>query len=216
MFKLPQLPYRADALEPIISEATMLTHHGKHHAQYVATVNDLVGARAVGRHSLEEVIWASARQHDSRLFNSASQAWNHAFYWCCMAPQASHPSGDLLDAIKVAFGDLQTLQELFVHEGASHFGSGWVWLMASGDELSIMTTHDGDSALTHTGTPLLVCDLWEHAYYLDYKNERRAFLNAWFEHLPNWQLAAEQFDAARGARQPWHFAKAEADELEAA
>ena len=216
MFTLPQLPYAADALAPVISEATMRAHHGKHHAQYLATVNDLVGGREAGVRSLEDVVWASARQRDARLFNNASQAWNHAFYWCCMAPERRDPSGPIVAAIGKAFGDLETLQEVFVLEGASHFGSGWAWLMAEGDELSVITTHDGESALTHRGTPLLACDLWEHAYYLDYQNERRRHLNAWFEHLANWPLAEAQFLAAQGARPPWRFPNAETAELAAA
>lgn len=214
MFKLPPLPYAPSALAPTISETTMRTHHGKHHAKYVETTNALVAAANRRFDSLEAVVRHAAEAKDAKLFNNAGQAWNHAFFWCCMAPGANKPSGALLKAIEAGFGDLEKLKASFVREGAGHFGSGWVWLVADGAALSVITTHDGDTALLRDATPLLVCDLWEHAYYLDHKNDRAGFLDGWWDRLVDWHFVSAQFDAARGRRERWSYADAEA--LEAA
>ncbi len=127
-----------------------------------------------------------------------------------MTPHSSQPSGDLGVAIRETFGSVEGLKTSFIAQGVGHFGSGWVWLIADGPALSIITTHDGDTALLHTGVPLLVCDLWEHAYYLDYKNDRAGFLSAWFDRLVNWDFVAEQYAAAKGAGARWRYADAEA------
>lgn len=206
MFQLPPLSYAYDALAPTISETTMRTHHGKHHAKYVENTNALLAKKGETFDSLEAVVRDAAARKDTALFNNAGQAWNHAFFWCCMAPGRPGPTGALLGAIDKSFGGLEKLRASFLREGAGHFGSGWVWLTADGAALSIITTHDGDSALNHPGVPLLVCDLWEHAYYLDHKNDRAGFLAAWWDNLIDWFFVASQYDAARGRRQGWTFA----------
>lgn len=206
MFQLPSLSYGYDALAPVISETTLRTHHAKHHAKYIDTTNSLLASGGGDSRSLEAVVRDAAGSGEAALFNNAGQAWNHAFFWCCMAPGRPAPTGALLSAIEKCFGGLEKLKASFVREGVGHFGSGWVWLMADGAALSIITTHDGDSALNHPGVPLLVCDLWEHAYYLDHKNDRAGFLSAWWDSLVDWFFVARQYDAARGRHQAWTFA----------
>ena len=195
MFVLPPLPYAEDALEPTISATTMQTHHGKHHKAYVDTLNTLLKDAGASDASLESVI----RRSDGKLFNNAAQAWNHAFFWESMTPAASRPEGDLAKAIEAAFGGLAALKEKFVAEGVGHFASGWVWLVVQAGELKVISTHDAATTVTQDGvTPILVCDVWEHAYYLDYKNVRKEFLEKWFDNLANWDFAARQYAAALG------------------
>jgi Fe-Mn family superoxide dismutase len=206
MFILPDLPYAYGALEPVISERTMRFHHDRHHGAYVKTTNELLGDRTVG--SLEEVIREAAASAGKRkLYNNAAQAWNHGFFWVAMTAGREQVGGDLAAAIKQAFGDLKGLKSKFVDEGAAHFGSGWVWLASDqGGQLSVRPTHDADDTLTKPGlTPLLVCDLWEHAYYLDHQNNRKGFLEAWFDALPNWSFATSQYAAAQGGGAPWRY-----------
>jgi len=205
MFELSPLPYDHAALEPVIGRATMHLHHDKHHRKYVDTTNELLAEAGRTPGSLEEVVRAAAGEPDARkLFNNAAQAWNHTFFWTCMSQKAQSPKGALLAAIDRDFGGLDGLKARFVQVGGAHFGSGWVWLAAEGGTLKVIDTHDGDDLLTHQGlTPLMVCDLWEHAYYLDHKNDREAFLKAWFDALPNWAFAAEQFAAAQGDGEIW-------------
>jgi len=207
MFELTDLPYAYDALEPVISDKTLHFHHDKHHATYVKTLNELVGSTAEATRSLEDVIRGAARAGNSKLFNNAAQAWNHAFFWLSMTPNAEQPPSELDAAIKGAFGDLKSLKQKFVTEGATHFASGWVWLVAdSAGKLDVRSTHDADDTLTKEGvTPLLVCDLWEHAYYLDHQNDRKGFLEKWFDALPNWSFAWRQYAAARGNGEAWRY-----------
>ncbi|MDX9997406.1 MAG: superoxide dismutase [Phenylobacterium sp.] len=206
MFALPPLPYRYDALGPVISEETLRTHHGKHHAKYVENVNSLLAARPVRFETLEQVVAHASNTGDRKLFDNAGQAWNHAFFWSCMTPRESRPGEVLSAAIEAAFGDLSTLEARFVQEGAGHFGSGWVWLIARNGTLEVATTHDGDTALVHDGLPLLVCDVWEHAYYLDHKNDRAGFLSAWWERLVDWSFVERQYGASTGEGEAWRFA----------
>ncbi len=205
MFALPNLPYAYDALEPVISERTLHVHHDKHHAKYVKTLNALLEETGAGPLSLEAVILQSAQSGHKKLFNNAAQAWNHSFFWGAMSPAGGQPSGDLAAAIDQAFGGVTELETAFITEGAEHFGSGWVWLAAGVDGgLEVLSTHDADDTVTHRElTPLIVCDLWEHAYYLDHQNDRKGFLQAWFKALPNWTLAASQLAAARGQGAAW-------------
>ena len=204
MFKLPDLPYGYEALEPTIGSATMHLHHDKHHARYVTVTNDILKDNA-SPGSLEDVILKAAGG-DKKLFNNAAQAWNHAFFWDAMTPGGGKPSGDLGAMAESFEGGLDGLKAKFVAEGVGHFGSGWVWLASDGETLSVVSTHDGENLLTRQGlTPLLVCDLWEHAYYLDYKNDREGFLKAWWDNLPNWNLAATQLAAARGSGKAWVY-----------
>ena len=207
MFTLPKLPYGYDALEPVISRRTMEFHHDKHHGAYVKKTNELLEKAGTSARSLEEVIHDAATGGDKTLFNNAAQAWNHGFFWAAMTPTAEQPNDALAKAIEKAFGSLDELKETFVKDGAEHFGSGWVWLVADrSGALSVRTTHDADDTLTKTGiVPLLVCDLWEHAYYLDHQNDRKGFLEAWFERLPHWDFAAYQLAAAKGQGELWRY-----------
>jgi Fe-Mn family superoxide dismutase len=204
MFQLPPLPYAYDALEPAVSGETMRLHQDKHHAKYFETTNKLLEQEGVSPPSLEEVVLAAKRDGNTKLLNNAGQAWNHTFFWTCMSPDGPQPAAELASAIDQAFGGMDGLKAKFVQEGASHFGSGWVWLSAAADGLRIDSTHDGDNLLPKKGVvPLITCDLWEHAYYVDYRNDRGGFLNAWFGTLPNWDFASAQFLAARGQAEPW-------------
>jgi superoxide dismutase, Fe-Mn family len=204
MFALPDLPYAYDALSPVISDKTMHFHHDKHHATYVKTLNELLEKAGKSPASLEAVIREAAKG-EKKLFNNAAQAWNHSFFWVSMTPKGEKPSGDLDKAIAEAFGNLASLKTKFVEEGAGHFGSGWVWLLSDkAGKLEVRSTHDAEDLVTQEGvTPVLVCDLWEHAYYLDHQNDRKAFLEAWFDALPHWSFAGFQFKAAKGDGEPW-------------
>jgi Fe-Mn family superoxide dismutase len=205
MIVLPELPYAYDALQPTISADTMHTHHDKHHAKYVDTANSLAKENGLDGRSVEELVAEAERRGLKKLFNNAAQAWNHAFFWDCMTPERRDPQGELVGAIKGAFGDLAGLRAKFVQEGADHFGSGWVWLVADGGDLAVTTTHDGGTMAHDPRTPLLVCDVWEHAYYLDYKQDRKSFLERWFDNLADWEFAEAQLAAAQGRHEPWTF-----------
>ena len=207
MFKLPDLPYPYDALAPVMSDRTLHLHHDKHHATYVKTLNELLEKDGRTGRSLEEVVRDAAKSDEHKLFNNAAQAWNHAFFWVAMTPKHAAPQGELATAIDKAFGGLDGLKKTFVTEGAGHFGSGWVWLTANrAGELKVISTHDAADTLTHGDImPLMVCDVWEHAYYVDFQNDRKAYLEAWFDALPNWAFAGEQLKAAKGQGEPWRF-----------
>jgi Fe-Mn family superoxide dismutase len=203
MFTLPDLPYGYEALQPTMSSETLHLHHDKHHARYFAVTNEILQSRSVDG-SLEDVIVQAAESGEKKLFNNAAQAWNHTFFWNSMTPHKAAPSEALVSAITESFGGLDGLKAKFVEEGAAHFGSGWVWIASdSKGALSVVQTHDGENLLNRDLTPILVCDLWEHAYYVDYKNDRAAFLKAWFDALPNWELAAAQLAAAKGQGKLW-------------
>ncbi len=216
MFKLPDLPYPSDSLAPVVSDVTMRTHHDKHHAKYVETTNGIMAGKGDSTSSLEEVVRQSSGGREQKLFNQSGQAWNHGFFWESMTPTPSQPSGSLAEAITRAFGDMEAFKAKFVAEGVGQFGSGWVWLVAQGADVSIITTHDGDTALVHEGTPVLVCDLWEHAYYLDYKQDRKGFLEQWIDKVANWPFAEAQYAAAQGSGQPYSYPAPVASESMAA
>lgn len=204
MFELPDMPYDHAALEPTISRATMHLHHDKHHKKYVDTANQIIEEQGLKPESLEALIRDAAQSKARKLFNNAAQIWNHTFFWVCMTPTKQSPGGDLAGAIDRDFGGLEKLKAEFVAKGVAHFGSGWVWLAAQGDKLQIIDTHDGENLLTQPGlVPLIVCDLWEHAYYLDHKNDREGFLKAWFDALPNWSFAQDQYAASRSGDSGW-------------
>ena len=193
---LMPLPYARDALAPAISADTLDTHHGKHHKAYVDKTNAAVENGPLAQASLEEII-AQARGGNQGLFNNAAQTWNHGFYWASLAPQSSQPSGDLAAAID-SFGGLDKLTEELATRGANHFASGWVWLASDNGKLTVVETHDAETLADQGPVPLLVIDLWEHAYYLDRKNVRPDYLKAVLGDLLNWDFAAENL--ARGAR----------------
>ncbi len=188
---LSPLPYADDALAPVISATTLQTHHGKHHRTYVDRTNTAIDGTDLAGHSLEQVIDAALAAGNKGLFNNSAQTWNHGFYWNSLSPETQAPDGDLAAAIDASFGSLDALKAELVAQGTAHFASGWVWLVAKDGKLSVEQTHDAASYADLSGTPLLVIDLWEHAYYLDHKNVRPDYLKQIVaEHL-NWAFAAE-------------------------
>jgi Fe-Mn family superoxide dismutase len=188
-----------------MSERTLRFHHDKHHAAYVKALNEVLQATGKSPETLEALILAASKSDERKLFNNAAQAWNHSFFWTSMSAKPERPAGELAAAIDHRFGGLDGLKTAFVEAGVGQFGSGWVWLTAAhGGALELRATHDAENLLTHAGaTPLLVCDVWEHAYYLDRQNDRKAFLTAWFDTLANWSFAASQHAAAQGRGEPW-------------
>lgn len=207
-FKLPDLPYDAGALEPHISRTTMETHHGKHHAAYIKNMNAILAERADAPKALEDVVQLAVRERNRKLFNNAAQAWNHGFFWQSLTPEAQGgPSGDLKGAIEKAFGSISSFNDEAKAKGVGHFASGWLWLVSDKNgAVSLTDLHDADTPITDASlTPLLVCDLWEHAYYLDYKNERPRFVEAFLSTLANWRFAESQYAAARSGNSGWVF-----------
>lgn len=190
---LPKLPYAEDALAPVISAKTISFHYGKHHATYVKTLNELIAGTPYEGKSLEEIVVASAKDKDAaakKIFNNAAQAWNHDFYWHSMTPKGGAPTGKIKDALEKSFGDLAAFKKAFGQAAAGQFGSGWAWLVKDkGGALKIETTSNADTPIAHGGTPLLVADVWEHAYYLDYQNRRPDHVTAWLDKLVNWSFA---------------------------
>jgi Fe-Mn family superoxide dismutase len=193
-FQLPPLPYAENALEPFLSADTMRFHHGKHHATYVSTLNSLVKDSALGSKSLEEIIRLTANDKDESkvpVFNNAAQHWNHSFFWQCMKPKGGGaPSGELAQRITRDFGSLDKLKEMFQAAAVGQFGSGWAWLVAEKNELKITKTGNAMNPLATGNKPLLTCDVWEHAYYLDYQNRRPDFVKVFLDRLANWDFAA--------------------------
>jgi len=190
-FELPALPYEKDALEPHISRETLDYHYGKHHKTYVTNLNKLIDGTAYAGKSLEEII----RSSEGGLFNNAAQVWNHTFYWNGLSPNGGGaPSGALAEAINAAFGSFEGFQEEFNAKAAGNFGSGWTWLVKKADgTLAIVNTDDAQTPASDPSvTPLLTCDVWEHAYYIDYRNSRPNYLTAFWA-LVNWDFAAKNF-----------------------
>lgn len=204
MFRLPNLPYAYEALAPIVSPDTLHFHHDKHHAKYVEVTNGLLNAAPEG--PLEDVVRRAAGKGEAKLYNNAAQTWNHAFFWDSMTPGGAGPGDALREGADRVFGGWDTLRDRFVQEGVDHFASGWVWLIARSGMLEIVSTHDAGSFDQFEGaTPLIVCDLWEHAYYLDHQNNRKGFLEQWFEGVADWRLADAQLAAAGGSGESWRF-----------
>ena len=196
---LIDLPYADDALAPAISAETLEFHHGKHHATYVEKTNAAAKELGLENASLEEVIAAAEKAGNKPAFNNAAQAWNHGFYWHSLTAEGGKPEGDLapdfLGAIKRDFGSLDALCKELQTRGEKHFASGWVWLAATGDKLSVEETHDGETLALGGKRPLLTIDLWEHAYYLDRQNERPKYLKDVIGQLLNWDFAAKNYAA---------------------
>lgn len=185
--KLPELPYTKNALEPHISEETLVYHYGKHHASYVEKLNKLITGTEFESMPLEDII----RQATGGIFNNAAQVWNHSFYWNCLNPDGGgEPEGELADAIDQAFNNYSEFKDQFSKAAASNFGSGWTWLVRTADgRLEIMNTSNAENPLTDGRQPLLTCDVWEHAYYIDYRNARPRYIEA-FWNLVNWNFVA--------------------------
>ena len=197
---LPDLPFAYDALEPFISAATLRTHHGKHHRAYVDKVNALVRNTDLVDGTLEAIVKQSALRlakdpSTVALFNNAAQAWNHAFYWNSLRPKdARGPRGALAERIRADFGDEASFAADFKAAATTHFGSGWAWLAFDGTALTIVTTANADTPIVHGQAPLLVIDVWEHAYYLDHQERRAAYVAGVVEHLLNWEFAGRSFE----------------------
>jgi len=188
-FELPPLPYAQNALQPHISSETLEFHYGKHHNTYVTKLNTLVAGTEYENMSLEEII---THANPGGIFNNAAQVWNHSFYWHCLSPEGGgEPSGKLADTIDSAFGSFAEFKKAFTDSAINNFGSGWTWLVKNKDgTLSIINTSNAGCPLTEGQTPLLTVDVWEHAYYIDYRNARPSYLDAFWA-LVNWAFVAD-------------------------
>jgi Fe-Mn family superoxide dismutase len=193
-FELPPLPYPKDALAPLISAETFDYHHGKHHAAYVTNLNAAIAGTPNEKKSLEEIILSS----DGPLFNNSAQVWNHTFFWNSMKPKGGgKPGGDLASAIDRDFGGFDKFREQFVQAAVKQFGSGWAWLVAEGGKLKITSTANADLPMKHGQTALFTVDVWEHAYYIDYRNARQKFVEAVVDSLANWDFVTENLKKAK-------------------
>ena len=188
--ELPALPYAMNALEPTISQETLEYHYGKHHQTYVTNLNNLVPGTEFENASLEDIVMKSS----GGVFNNAAQIWNHTFYWNCLSPNGGGaPSGDLAGAIDKAFGSFDEFKKTFATSAATNFGSGWTWLVKNSDGgVEIVNTSNAANPMTDGKTPLLTVDVWEHAYYIDYRNARPKYLEEIWN-LINWDFVAGNF-----------------------
>jgi Fe-Mn family superoxide dismutase len=191
-FELPPLPYPSDALAPYMSERTLLLHHGKHHAGYVAKLNELISDTPFASLPLDEVIRSSHRTAETQnIFNNAAQHSNHSQFWLSMKPNGGgNVPGALERRLAAQFGSVNSFKAEFVAQGLSQFGSGWVWLVEMEGQLRIQRTANAVTPIITRETPLLVCDVWEHAYYVDYENRRADYLKTFVDHLVDWEAAA--------------------------
>lgn len=189
---LPPLPFADNALDPVISANTLSFHYGKHHKAYVDNLNKLVAGTEFADLSLEQVITATAGRADKAgIFNNAAQIWNHTFYWNSLAPKGGgEPPAALKQKIEASFGSLDACKQELATAATTQFGSGWAWLALDGDKLKVVKTANANVPLTEGMKPLLVIDVWEHAYYLDYQNRRADYVNAVLDKLVNWGFAA--------------------------
>ena len=190
--ELPPLPFAQNALAPHISEETIQYHYGKHHHAYVNNVNRLVEGTPLAEKELEGII----RGGEGGVFNNAAQVWNHTFYWNGLKPGGSEPTGPLADAIQKDFGSLDALKEALVTVATTQFGSGWAWLVLEGKKLRATKTSNADLPMRHDQTALWTIDVWEHAYYIDYRNDRPKYVREILNHLVNWDFVAENFAKA--------------------
>lgn len=189
MFQLPELPYKKDALKPYISEETIEFHYGKHHAAYVKNLNDLIQGTEFESMPLEEII----KKSSGGVFNNAAQVWNHTFYWNCLSPNGGkEPKGKIGEAINKEFGSFEVFKEKFTEAAAKLFGSGWAWLVKEADgKLKIVQTTNAENPMTKGEKPLLTCDVWEHAYYIDKRNARPKYIEDFWS-LVNWDFVEAQ------------------------
>jgi Fe-Mn family superoxide dismutase len=186
-FELPALPYPKDSLAPHISSETIDYHWGKHHAAYVSNLNKLIDGTIWEGKSLEEII----RGSDGPIFNNAAQVWNHTFYWNSMKPQGGgQPAGPLAEAMKAAFGGYDGFRKAFTEAATTQFGSGWAWLVIDQGALKVVKTGNADTPLRGGMKPLLTIDVWEHAYYVDFRNARPKYIETFLDKLVNWNFAA--------------------------
>jgi len=195
-FRLPDLPFARDALGPHMSAETLDLHHGKHHKAYVDKVNSMLGERGLEGAPLSRVIAGAKAKGDSALFNNSAQIWNHSFFWQCLAPpQGQRPTGRLAALVDDAFGTTDDLLAALKEEAVGHFSNGWAWLVLDGGRLRIVSLHDADTPVVHDGMkPLLTLDVWEHAYYVDYRNRRPDFVEAVLSNIVDWEFVARNLD----------------------
>jgi Fe-Mn family superoxide dismutase len=210
-YDLPPLPFGLSALKPMISKNTLQIHHGKHHAKYVDTLNSLVAGTSLENQPLEFIIKASCKS-DKAIFNNAAQAWNHSFYWKCMKPKGGGAPDEskhkqLCDKINASFGSYANFRKQFAEAANTAFGSGWAWLVSDGKgNLSVMKTIGADNPMVASGAkriPILTCDVWEHAYYLDYANLRPSYVDTFLDKLVNWDFVAENLERALDSGRNW-------------
>jgi Fe-Mn family superoxide dismutase len=211
-FQLPDLPYAQDALAPHMSAETLEFHHGKHHKAYVTKTNELIEKEAsLSGASLVDVVRGAKSSGNQKLFNQSAQLWNHSFFWQCLVPaDGQQPSGRLAELISQGFGGTEALLDKLQEEAVSHFSNGWAWLVLDRDTLKITSLHDADTPLAHEGMqPLFTLDVWEHAYYIDYRNERPRFAQSVLANIVNWEFVAQNLDGRgferanqQGARTP--------------
>jgi Fe-Mn family superoxide dismutase len=197
-FELPSLPYEASGLEPHYSERTLGFHHGKHHKAYVDNLNKLIAGTPMEDQTLEQIIMSSSSDPSKgAVFNNAAQVWNHTFFWNCMKPGGGgRPVGKLARRIESAFESYERFAEQFKATAVTRFGSGWGWLVLEGSDLKLVSTPNAETPMTKGQHALLTVDVWEHAYYLDYQNRRPDFIQAFLDHMVNWEFVAKNLNAA--------------------
>jgi Fe-Mn family superoxide dismutase len=200
-FQLPDLPFARDALAPVMSAETLDFHYGKHHKAYVDKTNQLLAAKGGGG-SLIEVIRRARKEGDAKLFNNAAQLWNHSFFWQCLAPASDQkPGGKLMRMVNESFGSAEGMLKALQEEAVNHFASGWAWLILDRDMLRITSLHDADTPLVHDGMlPLFTLDVWEHAYYIDYRNARPSYAEAVLGKIVNWDFVERNLDGQGASR----------------
>ena len=198
VFTLPPLPYAENALEPTISAKTLRLHYGKHHQGYGDTLNQLIAGTPFADLSLRQIVLCTASEPEhAAIFHNAAQAWNHAFYWCSLSPRGGgFPPHALKARVDSTFGNIETLKQELGTAATTQFGSGWAWLVLDGAELRVVKTDNAENPLTARMKPLLVIDVWEHAYYLDFQNRRADYVKEVVDKLINWEFAAENLGAA--------------------
>jgi superoxide dismutase, Fe-Mn family len=201
-FTLPELPFAREALEPHMSGETLDFHHGKHHRAYVEKTNQLSVEKGLGGRQLSALIREAKASGDAGLFNNSAQLWNHSFFWQCLAaPQGQKPTGKLAQLIDDEFGSADSMLAALKAEAVGHFSNGWAWLVLDGAKLRILSLHDADTPVVREGIkPLLTLDLWEHAYYVDYRNRRPDFADAVLANIVNWEFVAGNLDGDGVAR----------------
>ena len=193
-FILPDLPYSPKALEPYLSSETLDYHHKKHHQTYVTNLNNLIKDHELSQHNLETIVSQSSRNELAGVFNNAAQVWNHTFYWHCMKPNGGgKPSGQLYEKICQDFADFDSFAQEFKQVSLGQFGSGWSWLVIKDNKLSVTKTANANNPILEGAFPLMVCDVWEHAYYIDYRNKRAEYVQIFLEKLVNWDFVAQNF-----------------------
>ncbi len=197
MIDLPALPYAKNALDPHMSERTFDFHYEKHHAAYVNNVNNMIRDTALEGKSIEDIVAdVAGDDHRAGLFNNAAQVWNHTFFWNSLSPSGGGaPSSEIGKRIDADFGSYESFREAFSQAAITQFGSGWAWLIDDGGKLDVVKTANADTPLAHGKKALLTIDVWEHAYYLDYQNKRPVFIDAYLDHLANWEFAEQNLTA---------------------